>query len=54
MVDTDPAHVTDLGHANRDETDVIMAKIRDMSQQAALPGGITPGRAGDQSKMGSR
>jgi hypothetical protein len=32
-------HITDLGHANRDEPDVIMTKIRDMR------GVVTVGRA---------
>jgi hypothetical protein len=31
MLDCYPRHITDLGRANRDEPDVIMAKIRDMS-----------------------
>jgi hypothetical protein len=31
MLDTQRALITDLGHGNQDETDVIMAKIREES-----------------------
>jgi hypothetical protein len=37
MPDTQRTHITDLGHANRDETDVIMTKIRDMNPTPARP-----------------
>jgi len=29
MSDIQRAHITDLGHANRDENDVIMTKFRE-------------------------
>jgi len=35
MPDTQRAHITDLGHANLDETDVIMTKGRDMNSSLA-------------------
>jgi len=38
MLDCYPRHITDLGHANRDETDVIMTQIRDMSSSATRGG----------------
>jgi hypothetical protein len=31
MLDTDPRHVTDFRHENRDNPDMIMTKIRDMN-----------------------
>jgi len=38
MLDCYLRHITDFGHANRDETDVIMTQIRDMSSSATCVG----------------
>jgi len=40
MLDARPLRITDLGHRNRDETDVIMTKIRDMKKRSAGPGAV--------------
>ena len=39
MLDRLRAHITDLRHANRDETDVIMTKIREECGFGAAGGG---------------
>src|SRR5215470_8260196 len=38
MLDGGQRLITDFGHRNRDETDVIMTKIRDMNFHASPPG----------------
>jgi hypothetical protein len=50
MLDCYLRHITDLGHANRGETDVIMTQIRDMSSSATRVGNVAraPGAARGQ------
>jgi hypothetical protein len=66
MLDARPALITDFRHRNRDETDVIMAKIREMTAaggragplggrqrgQAAGPGGVDRRRRGRRARAG--
>jgi len=44
MLDGQRAHITDIGHQNRDESDVIMAQIREELPWRGVAAG--PGRAG--------